>query len=150
MALEIELRTRQTIDYLVRNLSEFDRNESLKQGFTNAAQVFKRHAKQNMLTSMGRKTGNLWSSLTHRLRNMRSGIPAVVGFRRSEGNHAHLLDLGTDKRETQRQLWKGTRYRGRGPAKYFFTRAREEGEQEAYNALLDGIQRAIDRINSRM
>lgn len=149
MALEIELRTRQTIDYLVRNLSEFDRNESLKKGFTNAAQVFKRHAKQNMLTSMGRKTGNLWSSLTYRLRNMRSGIPAVVGFN-GKGAHAHLLDLGTDKRETKGQLWKGTRNRGSGPAKYFFTRAREEGEQEAYNALLDGIQRAIDRINSRM
>lgn len=148
--LEIELKTRQTVEYLVRNLSEFDRNESLKKGFTNAALVFKRHARQNMLTSMGRKKGNLWSSLTHRLRNMRSGIPAVVGFHRSEGNHAHLLDLGTDERWTRKKLWKGTRYRGRGPATYFFTRAREEGEQEAYNALLDGIQRAIDRINNRM
>ena len=149
MALEIELRTRQTVEYLVRELPRLDQDKAIKKGFQEAAQVYRREAKQNML-SLGRKMGNLWSSLTTRMRSMRSGVPAVVGFKRDAGNHAHLLDLGTDERETEEQLWKGTKKRGRGPATLFFTRAREEGEPEAKEALIRGVQRAVERINSRM
>lgn len=144
MPLEIELKTRQTVEYLVRELSQFDRNDALKQGFREAAAIYVREARQNMLTSVGYKTDNLWGSLTYRLRNMKSGIPAVVGFRRSDGPHAHLLDLGTDERYTK----SGAR-RGRVKPTYFFTRAREEGEQDAKEALIKGVQRAIERINSR-
>ena len=149
MALEIELRTRQTVEYLVRELPRLDQDKAIKKGFQEAAQVYRREAKQNML-SLGRNTGNLWGSLTTQMRSMRSGVPAVVGFKRDAGNHAHLLDLGTDERWTEERLWKGTRYRGRGPATLFFTRAREEGEPEAKEALIRGVQRAVERINSRM
>lgn len=147
--LEIEIKTAQTIQYLVRELPLVDQDKALKKSFGNAALVFKKYARQNILTSMGSKTGHLRSSLTHKVYDTSSNVPAVVGFTRSAGNHAHLLDLGTTDRYTRKKLWKGTRYRGRGPATYFFTRARDEGQAEAMDAIYEGVQCAIERINSR-
>lgn len=145
--LQIEIQNFNSIQYLVRNLEQMPRNKALKEGFTQAALVFKRYARQNM-HKLGTKRGNLKSSLTHHVYQPTARVPAVVGFN-GKGAHAHLLDLGTVDRRTKKQLWKGTRYRGKGPATYFFTRAREEGEKEAMDAIVLGIHRAIDRINSR-
>lgn len=145
----VDNQTQQAIEYLTRNLEQFEKNKALREGLRDAAKIFATLGRANLRSApTGVKTGQLLSSITSRVRvSRKSGEPTVVGFMRPRGNLAHLVDLGTKDRyyETKRGKKK---YVGRMPANYFFTDARTEGEKPAMDAILDGIQRAIDRINN--
>lgn len=143
--LVVDLQTQQAVEYLIRNLEKFEQNKALREGLSGAAKIFYTLGRRNLLSSStGIKSGALLSSITSRVRvNRKTGEPTVVGFERPRGNLAHLVDLGTKPRYT-----KSGAYRGIMPANYFFTDARVEGEKPATDAIIDGIQRAINRINS--
>lgn len=141
----VDNQTQQAIEYLTRNLEQFEKNKALREGLRGAAKIFATLGRANLRSApTGVKTGWLLSSITSRVRvSRKSGEPTVVGFMRPRGNLAHLVDLGTRPRYTEAGA-----YRGIMPANYFFTDARTEGEKPAMDAILDGIQRAIDRINN--
>lgn len=143
--LVVDLQTQQAVEYLIRNLEKFEQNKALREGLSGAAKIFYTLGRRNLLSSStGIKSGALLSSITSRVRvNRKTGEPTVVGFERPRGNLAHLVDLGSGPRYTESGA-----YRGIMPANYFFTAARVEGEKPATDAIIDGIQRAINRINS--
>jgi len=145
MAFVIDLQTRQTIEYLTRELSNFERNQALKEGLRGAANVFAYLDKRNLTQRLKTPSMNLKFSITSIVRTPRKGgEPTVVGFNRPEGNAAHLVDRGTKPRYTKKN-----EYRGIMPANYFHSDAREEGERPATEAIYNGVKRVVDRINSR-
>lgn len=147
--LVVDLQTQQAVEYLIRNLEKFEQNKALREGLSGAAKIFYTLGRRNLLSSStGIKSGALLSSITSRVRvNRKTGEPTVVGFERPRGNLAHLVDLGSKDRYYTTKRGK-KKYVGRMPANYFFTDARVEGEKPATDAIIDGIQRAINRINS--
>lgn len=143
--LVVDLQTQQAVQHLIRNLEKFEQNKALREGLSGAAKIFATLGRRNLASSAtGVASGELLSSITSRVKvSRKTGEPTVVGFERPRGNLAHLVDLGTKPRYT-----KSGAYRGIMPANYFFTDARTEGEKPAMDAIYDGIQRAIERINS--
>ena len=65
----------------------------------------------------------------------------AAGFRRPQGSHAHLVDLGSGSRYTRRG-----QYRGKMPANFFWSQASEQNEDKVQTAFLDAVERAITRI----
>lgn len=149
--LKVDLQTEQAIQYLIRNLEIFEQNKALREGLRDAARIFEREGRSNLLSAAtGVASGEMLRGVSSRIRvSRKASEPTVVGFRRPRGNLAHLVDLGTKERFYKKIGKNGKRKSvGRMPANYFFTDARIEGEKPAMDAIYDGIQRAIDRINS--
>ena len=145
MRFEIDRQTRSTIEYLARELSTFEQNQALKEGLQGAANVFTYFDKRNLIPRLKTPSRNLKYSITTRIRSPRKGgEPSVVGFERPKGNVAHLIDRGTKRRYT-----KSGQYRGFVTPTYFHSDARIEGEDAAREAVFRGVQRVVDRINSR-
>lgn len=147
--LKVDLQTQQAVQYLIQNLETFERNKALREGLRDAAKIFEREGRSNLLSAAtGIATGEMLRGINSRVRvSRKASEPTVVGFRRPRGNLAHLVDLGSKPRYYETKNGK-KKYVGRMPANYFFTDARTEGEKPAMDAIYDGIQRAIDRINS--
>lgn len=146
MRFEIDLQTRQTIDYMIRELSNFQQNQAIKEGLRGAANVFAYLDKRNLTQRLKKPSWHLKYSITSRVRAPRKGgEPTVVGFERPDGNAAHLVDRGTKHRYTTSGADRGIM-----PANYFHSDARIEGEDDARDAVYRGVQRVVDRINSRM
>lgn len=152
--LKVDLQTEQAIQYLTQNLTQFARNKAIREGLGSAAKVFESYGRANLAVRMEGKyaTGATLRSFRTRVtigRKSDGGPTAVAGLHWPEGYKAHWLDLGTEERFHKKIGKNGKRKSvGRMPANYFFTDARTEGEKPAMDAIYDGIQRAIDRINS--
>lgn len=149
----VDTQTRQAVEYWVRGLETFHQNQAIRAGLQRAAKVFEREARANLAVrlkddSEARRwqTGELLRSFATRVEvgRRRDGALAVTGHRLPGGYTAHWLDLGTGPRYT-----KSGAYRGFVTPTHYFTDARAEGEREATNELLDGIQQAIAQINNR-
>jgi Bacteriophage protein of unknown function (DUF646). len=139
--------------YLVRNLENFEKDKSIKNGIRVALNVFKRKGQSNLLERMlyhGKHTGALENSFLNHIK--RNSLGGLVGFRRSTkwvqyenaGNHAHLVDRGTAPRYT-----KNGSYRGIMPANHFWTDAFESEKIPATEKLLDAVRINVERINAR-
>lgn len=87
----------------------------------------------------GRQPGNLLKSFTTKLK--RSNMGALVGFKRPEGAHSHLVDLGTQKRETHSGL-----DRGEMPSLRYWSETREQDTGTALGYVIEGIEKAAMRI----
>lgn len=79
--------------------------------------------------------------LQSRVYRRKKQMAVAAGFRRPQGSHAHLVDLGTGARYTK----KG-KYRGEMPASYFWTDASRQNEDKVQAVFLDAVERAITRI----
>lgn len=150
--LVVDLQTQQAIELLTRGLSQFEKNKAISEGLRDAAKVFEAYARVNYVERLEGKysTGQTLRSLRVRVnmgRRSEGGPMSLVGFNRDYGYKAHWIDLGTTDRyyETKRGKKKAV---GQMPANHFFEDARVEGERPAMEAIYDGIQRAIDRINN--
>lgn len=107
-----------------------------------------RKGKSNLAASNGVKTGNLKSSF--RKKQVKKWVSAYGGFRRGKGggNHAHLIDRGTDERWQK----KTGRYTGSISRKNpnhgtkFWTRAVESTGPGAMTHTMDIIYRELEKI----
>ena len=82
------------------------------------------------------------NSFTNRVK--RNKLGALAGFDRPGGNHSHLVDRGTKRRYT-----KSGAYRGIMPGNRFWTDTEKTEEARALQAVYEGTQKAVQRINSR-
>ena len=95
--------------------------------------------KKHQYREKGRKPGNLQSAFTNKLKRSKPGV--LVGFRRPQGAHSHLVDLGTGERETH-----GGLKRGEMPGIKFWSDTREQDTPTAMNYVMDGIEKAALKI----
>lgn len=149
--IEVDVQTRQAVNYLVRELPLFQQNKAIKEGLNDAALIFESLGRSNLSQSImghGVQTGETMRSLASKTVSVRarSGGPySAAGFRRRIGWRAHLLDRGTVPRYT-----KTGAYRGYLIPTYFYEKARTSGEKPAMDAIIQGIQRAVARLNNRV
>lgn len=117
-------------------------NEALLSAMAQAANVVRRTGVSNLRQKLKWKrwtTGTLLKQSRVFIR--RQQLAVAAGFRRPQGSHAHLVDLGTGPRYTR----KG-QYRGKMPANFFWTQASVQNEDNVQTAFLDAVERAITRI----
>lgn len=143
--MQVKLIDREVIVYLADQLETFEKDRAIKAGLRAAANVFRVKGRSNLksrLLGHGKQTNHLMNSFTTRIKRNRLG--ALAGFGRPGGNHAHLVDMGTKMRYTK----SGAR-RGIMPANKFWDDAKKTEEGKAMDALYKGVERAVQRINSR-
>lgn len=142
---------RENIENLVKGLDDFEKDKAIKSGLRSALNIFRVRGRSNLrerLLRHGKQTGHLMNSFTTRIKRRKLG--GLAGFDRPGGNHAHLVDAGTQRRYTTGR--RGTRkgmYRGVMPGNRFWQDAEQSESQKAMNALYAGIQRAAARIDAR-
>ena len=73
----------------------------------------------------------------------RKKLGVLSGFGYPIGNHSWLLDQGTRIRRT-----KNYGRRGHGPALRYWEDTRAEDGSKAMNAVMDGIVRAVERMEN--
>ena len=145
---EITQIDRDAVNYLVRNLEDFEKDKVVRGGLGAAGAVFKTGGQRRLKERMKRRggvTGNLLGSFKVRVKRKRPGV--LIGFRqgKSGGNHAHLIDQGTTDR-----YWRTPRKAtGRVVGNAFWTDTRSQDYPQAMDKLYAGIERAVNRITER-
>lgn len=121
---------------------ELRRNDALLSAMRQAANVVRRAGVANLRQRLKWSDGTTGSLLLQsRVYRRKKQMAVAAGFRRPQGSHAHLVDLGTGPRYTK----KG-QYRGKMPANFFWTDAAKQNEDKVQTAFLDAVERAITRI----
>lgn len=117
-------------------------NEALLSAMVQAANVVRRAGISNLRQRLMWKRWTTGTLLTQsRVYRRKRQLAVAAGFRRPKGSHAHLVDLGTGRRYTNRG-----QYRGEMPANFFWTDAAKQNEDKVQAAFLDAVERAITRI----
>lgn len=143
--IEVKQIDRENIQYLVDNLEDFEKDKAIKSGLRSAVNVFRVKGRANLRSRLlhhGKQTNHLMNSFTNRVK--RNKLGALAGFDRPGGNHAHLVDAGTKIRKTKDGINRGVM-----PANFFWSDTKTSEEDKAMNALYQGVQKAVQRINSR-
>ncbi|MBQ6882515.1 MAG: hypothetical protein IJN55_08150 [Alistipes sp.] len=149
----VDFETQQLIDFLLAEASKLEQKKAVKKGLMNAARIFVARGKLNLQTRLlgHGGVGNLMRAFRTKWRQ--KNLTAYAGFfrkgdlgaRAQFGNHAHLVDLGSGPRFTDSGAYQGVM-----PANYFWHDARFTEEKAAYEAIYDGVQEAIQRMQSRL
>lgn len=141
--IQLKQINREEIEYLIRNLEGFEKSKALKQGLRDAGKVFQAGGRSRLKGRLKTDTGNLVKSFNTRVKRRKPGV--LVGFTK-KGAHAHLVDRGTDKRYWKTKTQK---YVGKAKANYFWTETEQSDYPKAIDKLYVGIEKAVERINSR-
>lgn len=142
--IEVRQIDKDSIDFLIRELTQFEKNKALKSGLNAAGQVFKVGGRQRLRQKLkGSKgsTGHLMNSFQVRVKRNKAGV--LTGFN-GGGRHSHLVDKGTKERFT-----KSGAKRGKMPANYFWSDTNNQDYPKAISRLFEGIEKAIQRINDK-
>lgn len=143
--IQVTTIDRENIQYLIRNLEDFEKDKAVKSGLRAAVNVFRVKGRSNLRTRLlhhGKQTNHLMNSFTTRVK--RNKLGALAGFNRPGGNHSHLVDQGTKKRYTNTGKSRGTM-----PGNRFWNDAGHTEENRAMQAIYQGVQKAVQRINER-
>lgn len=135
----------------LNQLSEIYRNAVVQKGLSEGAGVIRRETNKNMHRLVKKRKGNLYGSLSKKkVGSVNKGdVRYQIGFRRTAGAAAHLIDKGTNERWTKGKNGKQKAYRGKVTPRYFHTMSVEKKGEEALNRVAESIKLSIDRIMSR-
>lgn len=146
--MQVKLIDRDAVVYLVDQLEQFEKDNAIKSGLRAAVNVFRVKGRSNLHARLkpvssrhGEPTNHLMNSFTTRVKRNRLG--ALAGFDKG-GAHSHLVDLGTVKRKHPI-----TGNSGIMPANSFWSDAHVTEERKAFDAMYEGVERAVERINNR-
>lgn len=149
---EIKQIDRDAVNYLVRNLQDFDKDKAVKDGLKDAGKVFlsggKTRLRQRMKSGSRGVTGNLLKSFQVKVKKNKPGV--LIGFKQGKrgGSHSHLVDRGTKARFYKTKL--GNRKSvGSVKPNAFWSDTKMQDYPKAMDSLYSGIERAVNRINNR-
>lgn len=135
-----------SINYLIQELEQFEKNKAIKSGLKAGGDVFKTGGRQRLKQRLksSRGTNNLSNSFRTRVKRNEAGV--LTGFMRGKngGNHSHLVDRGTKKRQT-----KSGANRGIMPANHFWTDTENIDRPKAVNAIFAGVEKVVKQINNK-
>ena len=159
--IQLSVKDIDNITYLTNELSNFEKDKALRSGIKTAMNIFSRRGRINLSQRLGPyQTGNLIKSFqTKTKRNKLGGLAGfrtgrkTIGSKRGVGNHAHLVDKGTDSTKNRETLGdksvKAGVSRGIMPGNNFWVDAFQSEENRVVEVLYKGVQRAVNRINAR-
>lgn len=139
-----------SINYLIRNLEDFEKDRAIRDGLAEAGKVFaaggRRRLRERMKSGSRGVTGNLLRSFKVRVKKRKLGM--LTGFEpgAGSGSHAHLIDRGTADRYQKKR---NNKYVGHVIGNKFWLDTEAQDYPGAMDKLYIGIERAVDRINSR-
>ena len=108
-----------------------------------AAKMLMERGHDKLVATLIGNSDNLVDSFTYRMRKGKfTGV--LVGFKRPGGNVAHLVDRGTKDRKT-----KTGASRGKIKGSRFWTDTKEQYAPKAIDEMMDAVDAAIKKINSR-
>lgn len=155
--INIEIRNRQALDLLVSNLSDMDKEASIKSGLSKGGEVIKQgginRLRNRMRAGPNGKKGNLMRSFMVRVKRRKPGV--LVGFRQGKngGNHAHLVDLGTieriQKSKNRKKRYKGGRS-GAATPNYFWEDTNNQDMQRATQEVYTGIVAFVEKLKGKL
>lgn len=135
-----------SINYLIQELEQFEKNKAIKSGLNAGGNVFKTGGRQRLKQRLksSKSTNNLSNSFRTRVKRNKAGV--LTGFMRGKngGNHSHLVDRGTKKRQTKSEANRGVM-----PANYFWTDTENIDRPKAVNKIFAGVEKAVKQINNR-
>lgn len=151
--ISVEYSGIEHIDAALQQLAEIERDKAVQAGLRAGGTYLVRQGRKRLRKGLktdkahkrreaGRQPGNLLKSFVVRLKKSRTG--ALVGFKRPEGAHSHLVDLGTQKRETHSGL-----DRGEMPSLRYWSETREQDTGTALGYVIEGIEKAATRRLSK-
>jgi hypothetical protein len=147
--IQIRQINRDEVNYLIRNLNDFEKDKAVKGGLMSAGKVFlsggKSRLKRRMKSGSQGVTGNLLQSFHVRVKRSKPGV--LAGFKQGKngGSHSHLIDKGTNER-----YWKTkNKPTGRVIASRFWSDTEAQDYPKAVDKLYIGIEKAVNRISSR-
>lgn len=108
-----------------------------------AAKMLMEKGRDNLISTLIGNSDYLVDSFTYKLRKGKfAGV--LVGFKRPGGNTAHLVDRGTKERHTRTGA-----NRGKIKGSRFWTDTKDQYADKAINDMMEAVDRAIKKINSR-
>ena len=129
--------------------AKIDKHKEIKSALDEGITLIKNEGASNLANRNKVVTGNLKKSLSKRVKKS----AAYAGFKRSNkkgvggGNHAHLVDRGTDKRWTKKGAYRGSVSKGNpNVGTSFWTDAVESQGPRAAQTLMDGVYSTISKI----
>ena len=146
---EIHPINKDEINYLVRNLEDFEKDRAIKDGLKAAGNVFKVGGKERLRSRRkGKGTGNLARSFIVRVKRNKPGV--LIGFKQGMdgGSHSHLVDRGTNERFYKTKKGKN-RSTGKVIGNLFWSDTESQDYPKAANELYNGIEKAVTRISNR-
>lgn len=131
--------------------------DAIRQGTSFLARKLRQRLKAGLSTDpadVKQQTGNLLHSIRGKVKRNKAG--GLVGFSYtgrwktgSSGNHAHLVDRGTDRRETQAGYNRGRGGHGKNSHSHvlgFYTITRNNDTDEALHKIEEGLNTAFYNI----
>lgn len=143
-SLELDERDMAKLKAIVRQFGEVDGNKAVMASLSKGMEVIVRKGKSNL---QNKKTGNLKKSL--RRKQVKKWSSVYGGFRRGKGggNHAHLIDRGTDKRYTKKNKYRGSVFKkGTYTGNRFWTKAVMSEAPKAMEKTMSVIGNELGKI----
>ena len=129
--------------------AKIDKSHTIKSALDEGISYIKNAGASNLASRNKVVSGNLKRSISKRVKK----TAAYAGFKRATagkkggGNHAHLIDRGTDKRYTRKGYYRGSISRGNpNVGSSFWTDAVMIESPRAERTLMDGVYETISKI----
>jgi len=136
-----------TFRAVVQEMGEIDGSRAVMNSLSRGMALITRQGKANLDTSNHQKTGNLKRSI--RRKQVKKWVSVYGGFKKGKGggNHAHLVDRGTDERWTKKGAYRGSVSKGSpNTGSMFWTRAVESKGPQAMEKTMDVIYNEMNKI----
>lgn len=136
-----------TFRAVVQEMGEIDGSKAVMNSLSRGMALITRQGKANLDASNHQKTGNLKRSI--RRKQVKKWVSVYGGFKKGKGggNHAHLVDRGTDERWTKKGAYRGSVSKGSpNTGSMFWTRAVESKGPQAMEKTMDVIYNEMNKI----
>lgn len=137
-----------TLNNILKGFGEIDGNKAIMNSLSIGVREIVKQGKSNLASSNEVKKGNLKNSFG--TRRVKKWLSAYGGFKRSgphKGNHAHLIDRGTDERYTKKGYYRGSVSKGRpNTGSRFWTKAVESTGPRSIEKTMNVIYNELEKI----
>ena len=135
------------LENIVSDLEDVDKRKAIMNSLSRGMALITRQGKSNLDSANHQKTGNLKRSI--RRKQVKKWVSVYGGFKKGKGggNHAHLVDRGTDERWTKKGAYRGSVSKGSpNTGSMFWTRAVESKGPQAMEKTMDVIYKEMEKI----
>lgn len=143
-SLELKQEDMAKLKSIIKHFGEIDGNKAVMASLSKGMGIIVKKGKSNLHNV---KKGNLKKSL--RRKQVKKWSSVYGGFRRGKGggNHAHLIDRGTDKRYTKKNKYRGSVFKkGTYTGNRFWTKAVMSEAPKAMEKTMSVIGNELGKI----
>lgn len=145
---EINKQDWETLQAAVQGLNKIDGNQAIMNSLAIGMRQLTAKGKSNLTSAGNIKKGYLIHSIG--VSRMKKWMSVYGGFRRSgahRGNHAHLIDRGTENRYTKKGYYRGSVSKGRpNTGSRFWTKAADVEGPKIMEKTLNVIYKEVEKI----